>query len=206
MRSAAGLPQDRRGQDHPGQGFIGHAQLLQARLDLCRRVGDIGPARLPELLHLLQDLQEARPALAAIRREIGPAEERLAVRREEDIQRPAALAARRLDEGHVDLVHVRPLLPVHLDADEMLVEERRELLVLEGLALHDMAPVAGRIADAQEDGLVLALGFGEGLVAPGKPIHRVVLVLEEVGRFLPGQAVGMRGRSRSRARQSRYCS
>ena len=29
----------------------------------------------------------------------------------------------------------------------------------------------------------------EGLLAPGKPIHRVMLMLQQVGRFLPRQAV-----------------
>ena len=78
---------------------------------------------------LLQHLQETRPAVAVVRREIGAAEERLQVRREKDVQRPAALAGRGLHERHVDLVHVRPLLAVHFDADEMLVEKRGDLLV-----------------------------------------------------------------------------
>ena len=54
-----------------------------------------------------------------------------------------------------------------------------------------MAPVAGGIADADKDRLVLPAGAGEGLVAPRIPIHRVMLVLEEVGRFLSRQAVCM---------------
>ena len=160
-------------------------------MDVRRRAGQVGAARLPELLDLLQDLQEAGPAVAVVRREIGAAVERLQVRREEHVQRPAALAGRGLDEGHVDLVHVRPFLAVHLDADKMRVEERGDCRVLERLALHDVAPVAGRVADAQEDRLVLLARLGKGLLAPGKPVHRVVLVLEQVGRFLARQAVGV---------------
>ena len=178
-----------------GQAVVADAQLLEARMDVGRRVGQLGAARLPELLDLPQDLQEARPPVAAVGREIGPAEERLQLRREEHVQRPAALAARRLDEGHVDLIHVRPLLAVHLDADEVLVEEGGDRRALEGLALHDVAPMAGRVADAQEDRPVLLARLGEGLLAPGIPIHRVVLVLEQVRRFLPRQPVrvGRRG-------------
>ena len=59
--------------------------------------------------------------------------------------------------------------------------------------------MAGRVADTEEDRLVFTPGFGKGLLAPGKPIDRVVLVLEEVRRFLPRQAIsvsrsGRRGR------------
>ncbi len=164
-------------------------------MDVGGGVGQLGAARLPELLHLLQHLQEARPPVAVVGREIGPAVERLQLRREEHVQRPAALAARGLDEGHVDLVHVRPLLAVHLDADEVRVEEGGDLRALEGLAFHDVAPMAGRVADAQEDGPVLPARLGEGFLAPGIPVHRVVLVLEQVGRFLPREPVrvGRRG-------------
>src|SRR3989337_647597 len=44
---------------------------------------------------------------------------------------------------HVDGVHVRTLLPVHLDGDEMFIQEPGDLLVFERLLLHDVAPVAG---------------------------------------------------------------
>ena len=63
--------------------------------------------------------------------------------------------------------------------------------VLEGFPFHDVAPVAGGIADAEEDRLVLLAGAGEGLLAPREPIHRIVLVLQEVGRFFARQAVFM---------------
>ena len=195
LEERARVAHDRGGQHQPGQAVAADAQLLEARMDVGRRVGQLGAARLPELLDLLQDLQKARPPVAAVRREIGPAEERLEVRREKHVQRPAALPARGLDERHVDLVHVRPLLAVHLDADEVRVEERGDLGALEGLALHDVAPMAGRVADAQEDGPVLLARPGEGLLAPRIPVHRVVLVLEQVGRFLPRQPVRVGRRS-----------
>jgi hypothetical protein len=44
---------------------------------------------------------------------------------------------------HVDRVEVGALLAVELDADEVLVHELRDPLVLERLALHHVAPVAG---------------------------------------------------------------
>ena len=40
-------------------------------------------------------------------------------------------------------------------------------LVLEALALHEVAPVARGGADGEEDWLVLAAGGLEGVVAPG---------------------------------------
>ena len=53
-------------------------------------------------------------------------------------------------------------------------------LVLERLALHHVAPVAGGVADAEEDGLVLGAGLLQGLRPPGVPVHRVVGVLQQV--------------------------
>jgi hypothetical protein len=51
--------------------------------------------------------------------------------------------------------------------------------------------VAGGVADAEEDGFVFLTGAGEGFLAPGIPIHRIVLVLEQVGRFFARQPVGV---------------
>jgi len=85
---------------------------------------------------------------------------------------------------------VGPLLAVHLDTHEIAVQEVGDFLVLERLALHDVAPVARTVADGEEDDLILFLGLGEGLVAPGIPVHGVMGVLEEVGTRLAGQVVG----------------
>ena len=57
--------------------------------------------------------------------------------------------------GLIDLVEVRPLFAIHLDVDERLVHDRRNLGVLERLVRHHVAPVARRIADRQQDRLVL---------------------------------------------------
>ena len=70
-----------------------------------------------------------------------------AVGQEEDGHRPAALAADRLRGGHVDGVDVGALFPVHLDGDEVGVQVVGGVLVLEGFMGHDVAPVAGRVAD-----------------------------------------------------------
>jgi hypothetical protein len=53
-----------------------------------------------------------------------------------------------------------------------------------------MAPVAGGIADAQEDGLVLPASPFQGLRPPGVPIHRVMGVLLQIGAGALEQAVG----------------
>ena len=110
------------------------------------------------------------------------------------VQRPAAGAGRGLHEGHVNLVHVRPFLAIHLDADEMFVEIFCDALALERLAFHHVAPVAGRVADAEEDRLVLRARPGERLLAPREPVHGIVRVLEQIGRLLPREAVGVRVR------------
>ena len=147
-------------------------------------------SRRPRLGDRLQHLAEARHPLARLGREVGAAVERHALGVEEHVQRPAAVAGHRLHRLHVDRVDVGALLAVDLDADEVLVHELRRLGVLERLVLHHVAPVAGRVADREQDRLVLGAGARERLLAPRVPVDGVVLVLEQVGAGLVGEAVG----------------
>ncbi len=153
-------------------------------------LGDTPAVLLPGPREAQQHLREPGPAPGAVRREVRPAVEGLERGCQEDAHRPAALAAQALDGFHVDLVQVGPLLAVHLDVDEVLVHQARDLFALEGLALHDVAPVAGRVAHGEEDGLLLDARALQRLGAPGKPVHRVVGVLKQVGARLARETVG----------------
>ena len=123
-------------------------------------------------------------------RKVGAAVERLAVGRQKDGHGPAAAAGQQLHRLHIDGVQVGPLFPVDLDVDEVAVHQGGDVVVLEGLALHHMAPVAGGIADAEQDGLVFGLRPLQRLRPPGIPVHRVVGVLQQVGAGFVNQSVG----------------
>jgi hypothetical protein len=129
-----------------------------------------------------EQIAEARHAVARLRRKVRAAEKRdLVLRRKEHGERPAAGAAReQLLRRLVDLVDVRAFLAIHLDVHEVRVHQRRRRLVLEGLVRHDVAPVAGRVADGQQDRLVLAPRAIQRLRSPRMPLHGVVRVLEQV--------------------------
>src|ERR1700690_772392 len=98
----------------------------------------------------------------------------------------------------------------------MLVEKAGNLFALERLTFHDMAPMAGGVADAQKNRLVFRPRPGKGLVAPGKPVDRIAGVLEQIGRFLAGQTVGalddhspkdrVRGRRRKMKSEANFAS
>ena len=118
-------------------------------------LGDLVALFPPDARDLLEDVGEPGLAPPAGRRKVGAAVERLQRRREPHAHRPAARPGRRLHEGHVDAVDVGPLLAIDLDRDEVLVQQLRELGVLEALVLHDVAPVTRRVADRQKDRLVL---------------------------------------------------
>ena len=134
-----------------------------------------------------ENLPEGRHAVPGLWGKVGAAVVGDACGGEERGERPSALSGHRLDRAHVDGVDVRPFLPVHLDVDEGRVHEPCGLDVLEGLPLHDMAPVTRRIADREEDGTVLLPGQGERLVTPCVPVHGVVRVLQQVGTGLGGE-------------------
>ena len=87
------------------------------------------------------------------------------------------------------MVDVGPLLSVHFDGNESLIEQLRHLRVLEGLMRHDMAPVAGGISNGKEDGLILLPCSAEGLVTPGVPLNGIPCMLEEIGTLLFDQTV-----------------
>src|SRR5262249_445787 len=83
---------------------------------------------------------------------------------------PSPPGAHGLDRLHVPRIEVGPLLAAPLAGDVALVQHRRDLLVLERLLLHHVAPVARGVPDAEEDGLVLGSCPGERLVAPRVPV------------------------------------
>jgi hypothetical protein len=190
----------RGGLGAPG-GRARHGGRTPQLLEVHRHVGGgalhlLAPGS-PDLVQAGQDGPEARPPVPLVRGPVGPAVEGASVGCEEHVQRPASLAGEELHGRHVDLVEIGPLLPVHLDGDEPVVEERCRHRVLERLPLHDVAPVAGRVADGEEDRPVQQAGAGEGSLTPGLPVHRVVQVLQEIRARLAGQAVGLaRGRGR----------
>src|SRR5438105_3551956 len=146
-----------------------------------------------QLAHDLEDGLETTDLLAfnllVVRRPVGAAEDRFAVRGEEHRHWPAATRAQDVQSGHVDRIDVWPFLAVHLDADKVLVEHFGYVVVGEGLALHDMAPVARAIADREKDELAFLPGFREGLTTPGMPVHGIVGMHEEIGARFAGEPV-----------------
>ena len=105
-------------------------------------------------------------------REVRAAPERAPVVVEGDGHRPAAAPGQRLHGVHVDGVDVGSLLAVDLDAHERRVHRRRHVVVLERLVRHHVAPVTGRVADAEQDRHVALAGGGERLRAPRVPVDR----------------------------------
>ena len=136
-----------------------------------------------------QDLPKRGHTVPRFRREVGTPIKESAVRGQKCGKGPSAPPDAGLNCPHIDGVDVRPFLPVHLDVHEAVVHDGGGHFVLEGFPLHDMAPVAGRIADGEENGLVLLPSPGQGFLPPWVPIHRVLGVLKEVGAGFLGQSV-----------------
>ena len=71
----------------------------------------------------------------------------------------------------------------------MFIEDGCHLIVFEGLVLHHVAPVAGRIANRQEDGLIFFArplkGFGRSWV----PVYRISGMLTQVGAGFVDESV-----------------
>ena len=148
------------------------------------------------LLDQAQHILEAGPAEARLQREVGAAPEGLGLGGEEHGERPAPLLAHEGERALVDGVEVGAFFAVQLDVDEELVHQRCRLIVLEALVGHDVAPVAGGIADREQDGLVGRLRLGQRVRSPRAPVHRIVAVLQEIGAGFGAQKVLAHGPSR----------
>jgi len=157
----------------------------QGRSVLLDRLGVVAE----DARNVFKHIHEGGLAVAAGLRKIRAAPERLACGREEHRQRPAAVLAHEMQRRHVDLVDVGPLLAVDLDVDEQRIHHLGGGVVLEALVRHHVAPVAGRVADREQDRLVGALRLGERLRPPRPPVDRIVLVLQEIRRGLLREAV-----------------
>ena len=147
----------------------------------------------PGLADAFAELAEADAAVlrAGNGRKVGSGKEGAQAGGEPDAHGPAALSVvEGGGGGHVDLVEVGPLLAVNLDVHEQAVHDGGDGGVFEALAFHHMAPVAGGVADGEEDGAVLLAGELEGVWAPFVPVNGVVGVLLEVGAAGMEQAVG----------------
>src|SRR6266511_626370 len=171
-------------------GLGGAASTVDGVDDALALPRDLIPPGAPRRSHPLQDPGEGGEAMPILVGEVGPRVERHALRREEHRHRPTAVAGHGLDGVHVDRIEIGPLLAVHLHRDEVLVHELGGPLVFERLLLHDVAPVAGRVPDGEEDRQILAASLLQRLGTPRIPVHGVVGVLEEVRAGLTGQPVG----------------
>src|SRR5262249_14045494 len=96
--------------------------------------------------------------MARDRRKVRATIEGFLIGREKHREGPTAASTREnLCRFLIDVVEIGSFFPIYLDVDEMLVHEGGDLGVLKRLVCHHMTPMAGRVADGQEDRFVLVL-------------------------------------------------
>ena len=167
------------------------AHFLQMLQDPAGKFGDMLLILMVGLVQGQQQPRQARQPAPVRGREIGASIKRLQVRGEKDAHGPAAPAGEGGDHAHIGLIQIRPLLPVHLDADKMFVQDGGDAFIFEGFMGHDVAPVAGGVTDAQKDGFIFPAGLLQGLRPPGIPVHGVVRVLLQIGAGGINEPVGL---------------
>jgi hypothetical protein len=176
--------------DRHGAGFSRRrGELLHQRgaigLDLLRLFAE-------QPRDLAQHVDEGRLAVTRRLGKVGAAPDRLAGGRQKHGQRPAAMFPKMMQRRHVDLIDVGPLLAIDFDVDEQLVHHARGSVILKTLMRHDVAPMTRRIADREQDRPTAAFGLRERVGAPGPPVNRVVLVLQQIWARLLGETVLLR--------------
>jgi len=81
----------------------------------------------------------------------------------------------------VDPVEVGPLLAIDLDIDKPGVHSPGDLRVVERLVCHDMAPMAGRVSNRQQDRAVRRTSLVQRRTIPWLPVYRLFGMLLQVG-------------------------
>ncbi len=158
-----------------GRNTTGSCQPLGHVLRLGSDIGRVFP---PVGGDLVQQCAESRSTPAVFWGEVGACEKRVLVWGQEYSHGPASLAVIHGYCGlHVDFVQIGPFFSIDLDTHKVVVHQFGDGLVLERFPFHDMAPVAGGIADREQDGTILLLRECQRLRPPGVPIYRVVGML-----------------------------
>ena len=85
-----------------------------------------------------------------------------------------------MHKEHIDAIDIRAFFSIDLNADEMLIQDLGDVWVFKRLVLHDVTPMAGGVPDREKNRFVLFPRFGKRLLAPGKPVDRVVGMLEQI--------------------------
>src|SRR5439155_22232107 len=165
------------------------AALGEGLMERLRLPQGVGLVRAIGIGHRQEDASEARPSMRVLRGKIRASVEHLPVRGEERGERPTALARDRADGLLVPRVYVRSLVPVHLDRNEAVVDDRGELRILVRFAVDHVTPVAPRGPDVQEDRPVEFLRLAECLLAPRVPVDGLMGRALQVRRRLAGQRV-----------------
>jgi hypothetical protein len=83
-----------------------------------------------------------------------------------------------LTHCHVSGIKVWAFFTVYFYAYKRTIEKVGYLLVFKGFFLHNVAPVACRVAYGDKDWFVLVLGFLECFLAPWVPVYGVIGVLK----------------------------
>src|SRR4030042_2383972 len=156
---------------------------------LCAALEDLFPVGLPEVGDAGEEVNKTGLAHPACLGKIGSGKEWVSFRGHEDRKRPAPLPGKGLAYGHVDLVDVRTLLPVHLDGDEGLIQQLGHFSIFKGFVSHYMAPMAGGTADGAESTCLPLPGFTKGFFVPGIPGYGVVGMLQKVGTFFVDKVI-----------------
>ena len=120
---------------------------------------------------------------------IGPAIKRFTCRGAKDSHGPAATSSKRLHCIHVDRINIGTFFSVHFDVHKQLVHDRCGGAVFKTLMRHHVAPVAGGVADRQQNGFACSLRFGKSLVTPLIPMDGVISMLPKIWRRSVGESV-----------------
>jgi hypothetical protein len=83
-----------------------------------------------------------------------------------------------MHRGHVNAINIWPFLTIDFDADEVVIQSLSDFQIFKRLLLHDVAPMARRVADTQKNELALLSRCFERSRTPRAPINGVVRVLQ----------------------------
>ena len=140
----------------------------------------------PFAIEMLQQAQEI------VAWQISETGQGIAIRSNEDVERPTRDTAHLFDKSDQALVEVGLEFAIHLDRDEVAVEKLGGFIILIALLLHHVTPVTGKVTNRHQHQPIAGTRFGKHVGLPAFPVDRIVGMQREVRRGVACQLIRRR--------------
>ena len=169
--------------------FLSFQRPAHSLRDLLRLLHKLRSLLPPSLSHPSHDLPKRRHTLTRLRRKICAAKKRMPLRSKKHSHRPPPMPRHSSSRLHINGIHIRPLLPIHLHINKKSIHLPSSNRILKRLMSHNMTPMTSRIPHRQQHRPIQLPSRRKSLLPPRKPFHRIPSMLSQIRTTLSRQPI-----------------